>query len=146
MKYGNSVFSRIEVRTGATSGLLRAQSAVTCLAAVMLLVAGRDATWTFGFLLALLLGWYAVNRETRRLHPRGRIVIHADGTVQATDRHGNRRGVLAEPTWVSRWLCVFAWRDGRGTSRPALVMARRNHPDDFRRLRVLLRLGAGRAG
>ncbi|MBT8039072.1 MAG: hypothetical protein HKO85_12000 [Xanthomonadales bacterium] len=113
------------------------------LAAFTLLTAGLDPLWTTASLLALLGTVTAVNRQTGRRHPAGRAVLHSDGTVQARDNRGERHGVLLGHAWVSHWLCVFTWRDNRGKAGQFLVMAKLNRPDDFRRLRVFLRLGAG---
>ena len=137
------MFKRVEVTTGASRGVFLAHAALGCIAALMLLVSGLDPLWTSASIVALLGSVWAVNRQTRRRHPPGRAVLLADGTVQARDHRGERRGVLSGQAWVSHWLCVFAWRDSRGKACQFLVMANRNRPDDFRRLRVFLRLGGG---
>lgn len=137
------MFKRIEVITGANRAVFIAQTAVGCLAAFTLLTAGLDPLWAIASLLTLLGALTAVNQQTGRRHPPGRAVLHADGTVQARDKRGERQGVLSGQAWISRWLCVFTSRDSHGKANRFLVMASCNRPDDFRRLRVFLRLGGG---
>ena len=134
------MFRRIELRSGGSSLLFRAHAVMTCAGALLLLSADLETAWMLSGLLCLPIALFLVNRDTRRRHPAGYAIIHDDGRFRFDGPEGERHGSLTGQAWVSRWLCVFNWRDGSGRSRPCLVMAARNHPDDYRRLRVMLRL------
>ena len=109
-------------------------------AVVLILATDIDFHWKAITLVLAVAALPIVNRETRRRHPAARAIVCDDGNFRLDHPAGPRHGVLTGQAWVSRWLCVFHWRDARGRLRQCLVMASTNRPDDYRRLRVVLRL------
>ena len=88
----------------------------------------------------LALGWTAMLglRALFRLRPGTRIDLHHDGEVYIAGRAGR----LQDGSFVAPWFAIVRWRPaGAWLDRTLLIAPRMLPPDDFRRLRVLLRFG-----
>jgi hypothetical protein len=75
------------------------------------------------------------------------IEIAVDRTVRMTERSGERmEGVLRADSYVSAWVTTVVMRpEGRHLLRSTVVLPDMLAAEDFRRLRLMLRLGHGPA-
>jgi hypothetical protein len=73
----------------------------------------------------------------------GAVRIDGGGTVLVQGRDGNcRTGCVRDGSFVAPWLTLVRWRPhGSWRDRSVLILPGMLEPDDFRRLRVVLRWG-----
>jgi len=132
---------RIELKAGASPWLRHLQFLISCMAAISLLAVSTPWLWKLGALVVLILVHVYSGRHTARYHAPSDLLLRLDGTVR------QRKGALefngtADSAWVSRWFCLVHWKTvDEGRRRHSLLCASNNRSDDFRRLRVFLRLG-----
>lgn len=120
--------------------------AIACLAwaAVLVLSVPTIAHLVTGLVLA---GWarLALRRHAWRTSPRAAVelMVSSDAVVVVRRRDGQlAAGHLRSASFVHPRLTTLVWRpDGARVSRSVLVLPDMLSPEDFRRLRVLLRYG-----
>jgi len=133
---------RIQLRSGACRWLAQLQLLVTVVAALLLLTLSTPGHWKLGTLAALFFVHGFVVRHNALRHPPSRLLMRLDGTLLHKSAGIEMDGVVAG-AWVSRWLCVIHWSTAEDRRQQhSLVCASNNRPEDFRRMRVLLRLGS----
>ena len=120
----------IAVVTVATLGLLASTpgpAALRILGATWIACAGLEAMHR----LALRRGARAARS----------VVLDRSGAIAIEDACGeSRRGTLRDGSFVAPWLTIVHWRpEGARFDRTLLVLPDMIAPEDFRRLRVLLR-------
>lgn len=131
----------LKVRTGASGLLAGAPLAIAWLAGLGLLAAPAPFSWRLLSLAALALCYRLVCRGWRHTTNPGRLRLFPDG-LGTLDRSGTERHIqLGGTAWLSPWICVIPLKTAPGAAiMPCMVCAAENRPDDYRRLRVLLRL------
>ena len=135
-KYNERVGATL-ARSRAAEGIVAASALATAVLVAWLPV---EAEWR-----ALALAWVAASalRALRALRAGIRIDVHREGRVQI----GGREGTLREGSFVAPWLTIVRWRPaGAGVDRTLLVAPGMLAPEDYRRLRVLLRFAAAAGG
>lgn len=115
------------------------------LATAAIVVAQPIAAWArypVGGVLVVLGVLHAWNELAGRRRGISSLALAEDRTVAFVDRAGQRsRGRVAPTTYVGDRLVVLHTReDGRRFCRTDAILADMLSPDDFRRLKVLLRL------
>ena len=138
--------NRLELVCGKAPWLLRSYYVVVFFTAMFLLVADTPAAWRLVsvalLLVAVVLGRYL----DRRRNASGRIILDREGNVDFLSGERRTAGRLSGAPWISPWVCVLHWRPLRGGwRRHSMVCRSMNRPDDYRRLRVRLRLAPGAA-
>jgi hypothetical protein len=138
------MFHRIELITGFPKAWLPLRLLLLSWGGVAIVFSTSPWPWTMLALLTLFLADRYVVRSVRLRHRPARATLGLDGVLRLQRGEGEQLATWTGRAWVCRWFCLVDWeclsapRRGR-----ALVCAADNHPDDFRRLRVLLRLGHG---
>lgn len=138
---GRGMPDRIELVTGSGAWLERAHRAFLAMAALSLALTHTPLAWKLAALAALLVislverqAWRQMRSRTRRILKRvGEDIVSPTEQAYWQLRQGR--------VWISRWFCVFRLEDrdtGKGIL--CLVCASENHPDDYRRLLVWLRM------
>lgn len=116
--------------------------ALALLGATSLLLAPTAGSWKLAGLAALLLAWRWA-AEPRRQDRESGLLLYPDGTATLVQGAAVRPVVVTGRAWLSRPVCVIEVAEPEhGTHRWLRICAARQHADDYRRLRGLLRLGA----
>jgi hypothetical protein len=135
-------------------GASRWASVLICVAwlATAALVAWLPVAVMPRLLLAIGMGVYAIavlRRCATRSSPRAIVGIELDAgrVVCMTERCGGRvEGALQPDSYVSAWVTTVVMRPkGRRLLRSTVILPDMLPAEDFRRLRLLLRLGHGAA-
>jgi len=139
------VIDRLELACGRAPWLLRLQVVVMIFTASLLLTADTPVVWRLGSFV-LLVSVIMLERLTgRRKSVSGRMILDRDGNVDFQSSDGRIAGKLSGVPWISPWICILHWSPlSGGSRRHSLVCRSLNRPDDFRRLRVWLRLAPGK--
>lgn len=136
---------RIELEAGASPWLRHLQLLTCCLAAISLLAVSTPWQWKLSALLVLSFVHFYSSRHTARYHAPSDLLLRLDGSMRERQGALEFNGTL-DGAWVSRWLCLIHWTAiEKGRQRHSLVCASNNRPENFRRLRVYLRLGVHHA-
>lgn len=136
------MFRRIEVQTGVPERWRYLPALLAVWAALVLLFSGASWQWGLPLLVPLFAAYRFSTRRLRRQHRAGRATLGVDGILRLDLDGREQLAAWTGHAWVCRWFCVVDWTsDDEPRRGQALVCAAGNHPDDFRRLRVLLRLG-----
>ncbi len=131
-------------------GPSRIASALVCLAslATAALVAWLPVAALLRGGLVMVIGAHAIltlRRWATRSGPRAivRIELEVDRTVCMTERSGDRiEGVLQADSYVNAWVTTVVMRpEGKRLMRSTAILPDMLPAEDFRRLRLLLRLG-----
>lgn len=131
---------RLELVCGAPHWLLGLQWLLVLLAALCLLFAPSPWPWIAISISLLMAVHLAGLVYLRRAQAPGTIHLHLDGSLRLQSLAQELDGELLPSAWISRYLCVLRWKPLSASSRPCLVCASENHPDNYRRLLVRLRL------
>ena len=131
---------RLELVCGAPHWFPGLQWMLVLFAALCLLFAPSPWPWiaiSISLLLAVHLAGLAY---LRRAQAPGTIHLHLDGSFRLQSDAPALAGHQLPSAWITRYLCVVRWKPLSARSRPCLVCASENHPDNYRRLLVYLRL------
>jgi hypothetical protein len=140
------MFQRVELTTGFPQAWLRLRLLLPAWGGAAILSSAAAWPWMMVALLALLLVDRLVARGLRQRQHSTRATLGLDGVLRLQRGGREHLATWTGHAWVCRWFCAVDWVSLTEPRRgQALVFAAHNHPDDFRRLRVLLRLGQGRA-
>jgi hypothetical protein len=148
----------IDLRQGYARWMRVAHRVVSLLAAWAIFSSGAHSLSKSVFLAALLAVHLATARQMRRAAPDvPRIRLFENGTASLVPRSRRRKkgsetpdsgavpAVLTGYVWTSRWVSVFPLQPLDGGRRVYCTVCRSlNQGDAYRRLRVLLRMRAGR--
>lgn len=136
------MFQRIEIKTGVSERWRSLPALLAVWAALALLFSGASWQWTLPLLVPLFLVYRWSVRLLERQHGASRATLGVDGILRLDLDGREQLAAWTGHAWVCRWFCVVDWTsDDEPRRGQALVCAANNHPDAFRRLRVLLRLG-----
>ena len=132
---------RLELVCGKAPWLLRSYYVAVLVTAVLLLAADAPVAWRLGS-LALLVSVAVLGRFLdRRRHVTGRMILDRDGNVDFLSGESRTAGKFSGAPWLSPGACILHWRPlNGGRRRHSIVCRSMNRPDDYRRLRVWLRL------
>jgi hypothetical protein len=137
---------RIELVCGKAAWLHHLQTAIAFVAAALILAAPSSLDWRLAAFALLAVVFTVDRRWSARNEEPGALLIRLDGTVIHRSGFGETIGILDDKAWVSRWVCVVCWTTlETAKRRHSLVCASLNSADDYRRLRVWLRLGSAPA-
>ena len=140
------MFQRIELQTGVPSGWLLPRLLLLAWGAAAVLASASPWPWAAAALIVLVIVDRLVSRHLRRRQAPGTATIGTDGLLRLCRGGREQLADWSGQAWVGRRLCVIHWSSPTAPRRGhTVVRAADNHPDDFRRLRVLLRLGGAEA-
>jgi hypothetical protein len=140
------VVNRLELACGKAPWLTRSYWVVLIFTTVLLLAADTSAVWRLGSVALLLMAVMLGRLLDRRRNASGRMVLDREGHVDFLSAESRTAGRLSGAPWVTPWVCILHWRPLRGGwPRHSMVCRSMNRPDDYRRLRVWLRLAPGAA-
>ena len=138
------MFRRIELNTGLPQSGFPLRLLLFAWGGLAILSSASPWQWTMSAFLGLLLADRLVARSVRLRHAPARATLGLDGVLRLERGSREQLATWTGRAWVCRWFCVVDWESLSGPRRGrVLVRAAGNHPDDFRRLRVLLRLAPG---
>jgi hypothetical protein len=131
----------LTVRTGQAAWLRHAFPALAAIACLGLLTAPTTIALKV-LALAALLAFYRIGRRAWRRAVRiGRLQIYRDGPGLLLRNGEEQRVETAGPAWITPWICVIPLKTVPGAAMiRCMVCASENRPENFRRLRVWLRL------
>jgi hypothetical protein len=115
--------------------------------AIVLLVIMPAPLWTDAVAALVLVGWAAhrIRQHGLRRAPSSivEVMLHEDRTIVVRRKDGRvRAGRVLDTSHVHPAFTSIVWRpDGARLARSVPIVADMLDPDDFRRLRVLLRYG-----
>ena len=136
------MFQRIELKTGFSQGWLPLRLLLSAWGGMAILSSAPSWPWMILALIALFFVDRHLARSIRLRHDPARATLGLDGILRMERGGREHLATWNGRAWVCRWFCVVEWESLSEPRRgQALVCAADNHPDDFRRLRVLLRLG-----
>ena len=140
------MFQRIELQTGTPDGWLLPRLLLLAWGGAAILGSASAWPWAALAMLALLLVDRIVARCAKRQHRPGSATLDLDGVLRLRREGREQVANWTGHAWVGRRFCVVHWNSPVAPNRGhTLVRAGDNHPDDYRRLRVLLRLGGSEA-
>lgn len=133
---------RIQLTFGSPDWLAFSRLSVAVIAALNILFSSIGPSWKLLLLAALVLvSWSCAHRKG--LRPGWN--MRSDGTVWHDGQEGSRHRLIDGSAWLTPWLSVFRIRDpDSGKVRTCVVSAALNHDDDYRRMRVFLRMRSER--
>ena len=141
------MFQRIELKTGFPPGWMPLRLLLLAWGGTAILSSASPWPWTVSALFTLFFVDRFVAHRLSLQHRPARAVLGLDGVLQLDNRGREQLATWTGRAWVCRWFCVVEWKSPSEPCRGrVLVSSAGNHPDDFRRLRVLLRLGHGASG
>ncbi len=131
------------VNTGAAGWLIHAPLMLAVVAGLGLLTAPTSTVAKLAALAALTAGYRICSNGWRRAAHPGRLQLFRDGWAILEQAGKEQHAEAAGSPWVTPWICVIPLKTAAGAAMmPCMVCASGNRPEDFRRLRVLLRLGS----
>lgn len=144
MEFAGAMFQRIELNTGLQRSGFPLRLLLLAWGGLAILLSASPWQWTTLAFLGLFLVDRLVARGVRLRHAPATATLGLDGVLRLERGGREQLATWTGRAWVCRWFCVVDWESLSGPRRGrALVCAADNHPNDFRRLRVLLRLAPG---
>lgn len=135
-------FDTIELETGYAVWMRGAHAVLGLLAMTAILASGTSPPLAAAAVAGLTASFATAAWRMHRSADTGRLHL-CGGRALLNTADGKRcQATLRPDAWASRWFCLLRLRsvpDGRPLRR--VVCRCHNHPDDYRRLLVRLRLG-----
>jgi hypothetical protein len=134
----------VDLQAGESGWLRSVRIILFMLALLQLIVANTPPAWKLITILCLLLVFVLISWKIHQLAPIQLLRLHRNGMVTLVQRDGQEiPAVLEGEAWVSTWVSVLpVGRFDRWPRQQLLVCRSKNHPDHYRHLLMLLRLGA----
>jgi len=133
----------LEVRFGAGRRLKVAQVLLALLGLLAIIITPANWVLKLGGIFLLIPVSYLVHAWSVHQSRSGVIQLFPDGRVFLRTVSGQEKNAALGPDgWVSRWLCILTlYEVDYGTKHNYVICASENHPDEYRRLLKLLRMG-----
>jgi hypothetical protein len=143
-KFAVAPDSPIDLQAGEPDWLKLLRLILIALALLSLMLASSAVSFRLIALASLAIMTVFIYRQRRRQTSIERLRVYGNGTVTLVDRVGlETPAMLDDGAWTMCGLSVLpVGRFDRWQKQRLLISLSRNHPDNYRRLLIFLRLGS----